>query len=387
MTYSSGGRGGGGVEPSYPPFNPFLRHPTSALGKFKMLVFGLFLVSIRAVGAMATLASCLVWCNVCSLGCDDLSKPYSLMRRRLLQGGCRVFSRVLLFWYGFVWIDEGYEVEDPRERAEQPPPSVIVVNHIGFAELIYLVYSDGCCFVSKDANRSLPFIGKISEILQSIFVYRGDGAEKSSDTSGDGANENVQTRKSSNASEASLSSGGTAARSTTERILERARSLPGTYPPLCICPEGTTHTGHIMIKFATGAFRAGLPIRPVVVSSPFSPVHGYDPSFSCANIVKHILCLMTQPTNRLNVKHLAVYVPSEAEKKDPHLYAENVRRKMANELRVQCYDLTWTDKLRFERSARSSLRPGTEGWFRPCPYLRRTRSAIPSGAGIRKTTR
>ena len=94
-------------------------------------------------------------------------------------------------------------------------------------------------------------------------------------------------------------------------------------------------------------------MRPVVVSSPFSPVHGYDPSFSCANIVKHILCLMTQPMNRLHVKHLAVYVPSEAKRKDPQLFANNLRRKMARELSVECYDLTWTDKLRFERSARS----------------------------------
>ena len=59
---------------------------------------------------------------------------------------------------------------------------------------------------------------------------------------------------------------------------------------------------------------------------------------------------MTQPHNSLHVKHLAVYVPSEAEKSDPNLYANNVRAKMAKEMSVECYELTWTDKLRFERS-------------------------------------
>ena len=62
---------------------------------------------------------------------------------------------------------------------------------------------------------------------------------------------------------------------------------------------------------------------------------------------------MTQPINHLHVKHLAVYVPNDEEEKDPSLYANNVRQKMAKELNVKCYDLTWTDKLRFERSAKA----------------------------------
>lgn len=255
---------------AFPPFNPFIRHPTSLLGKVKMVICGSILVPIRVSGAIITLTSCLLWCTICSIGCTDLSKPYSPRRRQLLQGGCRVFSRILLFFYGFVWLRESYEIEDAQERARQPHPSVVVVNHIGFAELMYLMYSDGCCFVSKDANRSLPFIGKISEVLQSIFVDRGDGNSSSSSSS------------------ASEGGDGSKAKSTTEQILERAHSPPGSYPPLCICPEGTTHTGHVLIKFATGAFRAGLPVQPVIVDSPFSPVHGYDPSFSCANIVTHM---------------------------------------------------------------------------------------------------
>ena len=63
------------------------------------------------------------------------------------------------------------------------------------------------------------------------------------------------------------------------------------------------------------------------------------------------LCLMTQPINHLNITHLAVYVPNDDEKKNPSLYANNVRQKMARELGVECYDLTWSDKLRFESTA------------------------------------
>mmetsp|Transcript_42263 Transcript_42263/g.89884 ORF Transcript_42263/g.89884 Transcript_42263/m.89884 type:complete len:392 (+) Transcript_42263:46-1221(+) len=342
--------GCGGVvskgQPAFPPFNPFVRHPTSFLGKVRMIACGSILVPFRVAGALATLSSCLLWCHVCSVGCD-VSKPYSATRRRLLVGGCQIFSRVLLFCYGFLWIRVSHEVEDAGERSRQPCPSVIVVNHIGFAELMYLLCGYGCCFVSKDANRALPFIGKISQVLQSIFVDRGE------ERRGQGQESSSSSFHRSDVSSASSEGSRNNSKGTTEKILERARSPPGTWPPLAICPEGTTHTGHVMIRFATGAFRAGLPIQPVVVSSPFSSRFGYDPSFSCSNIATHIICLMTQPMNHLHVKHLAVYVPNDTEKKDPTLYANNVRRKMADELGVGCYDLTWTDKLRFESSARA----------------------------------
>ena len=253
-----------------------------------MLICGSILVPIRVTGAIITMTLCLLWCYICCIGCSDLSKPYSPLRRQLLQGGCRVFSRVLLFFYGFVWLRESYEIEDIQARANQPHPSVVVVNHIGFAELMYLLYSDGCCFVSKEANRSLPFIGKISEVLQSIFVDRGDGERGRGNMQKRSSSRTSDTSSSSASSKGGSGSNNNASKSTTEQILERAHSPPGTYPPLCICPEGTTHTGHILIKFATGAFRAGLPVQPVIVRSPFSPVHGYDPSFSCANIVVHM---------------------------------------------------------------------------------------------------
>lgn len=235
---------------TFPSFNPFLRHPTSPLGKIKMIICGSILVPIRVTGAIITLTFCLLWCSICSIGCNDLSKPYSPSRRVLLQGGCRIFSRILLFFYGFVWLHESYEIEDAQERANQPHPSVVVVNHIGFAELMYLVYSDGCCFVSKEANRALPFIGKISEVLQSIFVDRGDGekrksmqsgsshiSESTSASGGDGERMKSMQTGSSHMSESSSVSG---EKSTTEQILERARAPPGSYPPLCICPEGTS---------------------------------------------------------------------------------------------------------------------------------------------------
>jgi len=295
------------------------------MGKLKMIALGSFLAPIRIVGALTSFTLLSLWCKLCSWN-TDMSKPYTPLQKQLLQGGCKIGTRLVLFFYGYVWVDVSYEIEDPIERDKQPIAPIIVVNHFGFAETMYLICSYGCCFVSKDTNRNLPFIGTVAEALQSIFVDRAPSKSSSTET------EPVRT--------------------TTDLILERAHSKPGTWPPLAVCPEGTTHTGHCLIRFATGAFRCGQPIQPVIVTSPFSSSHGYDTSFTCNNIFLHIVGLMTQPRNTLHVKHLAVYSPNAAEKADPILYANNVRDKMAKEMGVKCYDLSWTEKLQFEPSTK-----------------------------------
>jgi len=327
------------VDKKWPVFNPFIRHPTSTLGKVKIVLVGSVLVPIRLTGTIITLTLCLLWCNLGSMGCDT-GVPYSPLRRKLLLGGVRVSARILLFFYGYLWIHETHEVEDRKERAKQPRPAVVLCNHIGFAELLYFVSSEGCCFVSKKPNRELPFIGKITEVIQSIFVDRGE-TDQVADADNNNTDRNSKYRPASNAN------------STTASILERATAPPGTWPPLALCPEGTTTNGHIIIDFRTGAFRAGLPVKPVVLSMPFSPVHGFDPHFTCQHIATNILGLMTQPMNHLHVTHLPVYIPNDAEKADARLYANNVRSQMAASLGVKTYPLSWLDKLPFEPTIRA----------------------------------
>lgn len=48
--------------------------------------------------------------------------------------------------------------------------------------------------------------------------------------------------------------------------------------------------------------------------------------------VRHVFLLLCQFVNYLEVIHLPVYYPSEQEKNDPKLYANNVRKLMAVEV-------------------------------------------------------
>nr|KAJ0199208.1 hypothetical protein LSAT_V11C600328660 [Lactuca sativa] len=59
-------------------------------------------------------------------------------------------------------------------------------------------------------------------------------------------------------------------------------------------------------------------------------------------LVWHVILLLFQFVNKMSVTRLPVYYPSQEEKDNPKLYAENVRRLMAREpcsrvgIRVTC---------------------------------------------------
>lgn len=48
--------------------------------------------------------------------------------------------------------------------------------------------------------------------------------------------------------------------------------------------------------------------------------------------MRHVFLLLCQFVNYMEVQKLPVYYPSQQEKDDPKLYAENVRRLMAHEV-------------------------------------------------------
>ena len=88
------------------------------------------------------------------------------------------------------------------------------------------------------------------------------------------------------------------------------------------CTLGTTSNGAYMLKFRTGAFLSGSRVVPIYFRYPFK-------HFSCAfesiSTPVFFFRLLTQFYNALEVDYLDTYVPSEEEKQDPVLFAENVR--------------------------------------------------------------
>ena len=50
--------------------------------------------------------------------------------------------------------------------------------------------------------------------------------------------------------------------------------------------------------------------------------------------VRHVILLLCQFINKMSTTRLPVYYPSQEEKDNPKLYAENVRRLMAREVYI-----------------------------------------------------
>ncbi|KAG8133142.1 hypothetical protein E2320_010957 [Naja naja] len=100
-------------------------------------------------------------------------------------------------------------------------------------------------------------------------------------------------------------------RKTVEEIRRRAQSN-GKWPQIMIFPEGTCTNRSCLITFKPGAFIPGVPVQPVILRYP-------------------------------NKLFLPVYIPSEEEKKNPSLYANNVRRVMAEALGISVTDYTFED--------------------------------------------
>ncbi|KAH9509527.1 Lysophosphatidylcholine acyltransferase 2 [Bulinus truncatus] len=112
---------------------------------------------------------------------------------------------------------------------------------------------------------------------------------------------------------------------TIKEIQRRAQS-GGQWPQIIIFPEGTCTNRTCLISFKQGAFYPGVPVQPVCVRYP----------------------------NRL---YLPVYSPSEEEKKDPKLFANNVREVMARCLQCPITDHTYDDCRLMNEAEKMKLPP------------------------------
>ncbi len=96
-----------------------------------------------------------------------------------------------------------------------------------------------------------------------------------------------------------------------------------------VAPEGTTKCTKCLLRFSSGSFVAGHPVLPVLLKYDFKHC---NPGWGASPAVWHIFRLMNQFINRLSVEICAPYVPSEDERADARLYANNVRKWMADAL-------------------------------------------------------
>lgn len=96
---------------------------------------------------------------------------------------------------------------------------------------------------------------------------------------------------------------------------------------LLVFPEGTTHAARCLVKFRSGVFVAGEPVQPMALRYP--PQLGWTDGLGA-----HVFGVLTRLFWTVEVIQLPVYVPSEAERSNPQLYADNVQAAIASALEL-----------------------------------------------------
>ncbi|KAJ4701910.1 Lysophospholipid acyltransferase [Melia azedarach] len=286
------------------------------------------LVPIRVVLAMSILIVYYLICRICTLfsvpNRDEEQEDYAHMggwRRAVIVATGRFLSRLMLFVFGFCWISETYRIPDAQEKSssteakeqsEEPErPGAIISNHVSYLDILYHMSSSFPSFVAKRSVAKLPLVGLISKCLGCVYVQRESRASDFKGVSG----------------------------VVTERVREAHQDKSA--PMMMLFPEGTTTNGDFLLPFKTGAFLARAPVLPVILRYPYQR---FSPAWDSISGVRHVLFLLCQFTNHIEVTRLPVYYPSQQEKDDPKLYAENVRRLMAREGNLILSDIGLAEK-------------------------------------------
>ncbi|KAF6125586.1 lysophosphatidylcholine acyltransferase 1 [Phyllostomus discolor] len=287
-----------------PGRNPFVHElRLGALRKAQIAVMTLTLFPIRLL--LAAFMMLLAWpfALVASLGPAerDPEQPLALWRK-VVDFLLKAIMRTMWFFGGFHWVAVKGQQALPTEAA-----ILTLAPHSSYFDAIPVTMTMSS-IVMKAESRDIPIWGTLIKYIRPVFVSRSDQDSR---------------------------------RRTVEEIRRRAQSK-GKWPQIMIFPEGTCTNRTCLITFKPGAFIPGVPVQPVVLRYP-NQLDTITWTWQGPGALEILWLTLCQLHNRIEIEFLPVYSPSEEEKKDPALYANNVRRVMAEALGVSVTDYTFED--------------------------------------------
>nr|CAH7755259.1 unnamed protein product [Callosobruchus chinensis] len=192
----------------------------------------------------------------------------------------------------------------PRKEA----PVVALAPHSSFVDSVAMVIMGGPSIVAKAETARIPFFGKLINFTQPVYVWRDDPDSR---------------------------------HNTIREIVQRATS-DLDWPQILIFPEGTCTNRSCLITFKPGAFYPAVPVQPVCIRYP-NRLDTVTWTWEGPSALKLLWLTLTQPYSNCEIEFLPVYYPSEEEKRDPKLFANNVRAVMAKALGIPVTDYTYND--------------------------------------------
>uniref|UniRef100_A0A8C6E8M5 Lysophosphatidylcholine acyltransferase 1 n=1 Tax=Moschus moschiferus TaxID=68415 RepID=A0A8C6E8M5_MOSMO len=297
--------GAGDARRQAPPGrNPFVHElRLGALQKAQVAFLTLTLFPVRLL--IAVLMMLLAWplALVSSLGPtgQEPEQPPSLWRR--------VVDVLLKAIMRTMWLAGGFHHVVVKGQRALPTEAAILTlaPHSSYFDAIPVTMTMSSV-VMKAESRDIPIWGTLIKYIWPVFVSRTDQDSR---------------------------------RKTVEEIKRRAQS-GGKWPQIMIFPEGTCTNRTCLITFKPGAFIPGVPVQPVVLRYP-NKLDTITWTWRGPGALKILWLTLCQFHNQVEIEFLPVYTPSEEEKKDPALYASNVRRVMAEALGIPVTDYTFED--------------------------------------------
>uniref|UniRef100_A0A3B4YCD9 Lysophosphatidylcholine acyltransferase 1 n=1 Tax=Seriola lalandi dorsalis TaxID=1841481 RepID=A0A3B4YCD9_SERLL len=275
---------------------PFVVHLTlsqNSLSSIALMTVTLFPIRLLIAAFMMLLAWPFAF--LASLGRSETAVEPQCLWRRLVDIILKIIMRVMWFAGGFHWMTVKGQRALPAEA-----PILTLAPHSSYFDAIPVTMTMAS-IVMKAESKDIPLWGTLIKYIRPVFVSRSD----------------QDSRK-----------------KTVEEIKRRAHS-GGEWPQIMIFPEGTCTNRSCLITFKPGAFIPAVPVQPVVIRYP--------------NKLDSITWTWQGPGALINTnflltpQFLPIYTPSEEEKKNPALFAINVRRVMAKALGVPITDYSFED--------------------------------------------
>lgn len=123
---------------------------------------------------------------------------------------------------------------------------------------------------------------------------------------------------------------------TIQAIEDHVTSWKSGKQPLLLFPEGTTSNGQHLLEFKKGAFVPGVTVRPAVLyySGSWDPANVYyrqsdDGKIQAIGDTEWAEQFLGHMMHSVRIRVLPPYKPSQAEKQDAQLFANNVREVMS----------------------------------------------------------
>ena len=301
--------------------NPFVHKiHLNFLQKLQVVFMSLFVVPVRLLLILLCLlvAWMLAKASLAFRSKEDQAKP--------LKGWRSMLRPVIVLFCHGVFLVGGFWITVKGKQAScKEGPIITLAPHSSYFDALVIVYLNLSTIVVKSSTEFIPLFGSLIEYTQPLYVKRED----------------PNSRK-----------------NLMKEMKKRAKTM-GEWPPIIIFPEGTCTNRSCLIGFKQGAFYPGVPVQPVCIQ--------YNNSLDTVTWTWEgpgaFTCLwlsLCQFHNKVEIEFLPVYKPSEEEIQDPHLYAANVRNKMAECLRIPVTDHTYDDVRLMQKAAKLNL-PKTAG--------------------------